>query len=370
MIAPSLVEHPGVFIADELEAREWSQRVLAFIMGRPEQTISKIVSGRAGITPATAKELSAAFGISAEYFMNLQRAYDLAQADEPDPGILRRARLQTPYPVREMIKRGWVEESEPELLDYQMMRFFEVNSVDAIPHIAHAAKKTDYSNVDPVQLAWLFRVRQIAKSIELPSYSEKKLRDSLSRLRELMTAPEDTRQVPRILEECGVRFVVVEGLPGIKTCGVTTWLSKKQPVIGITTLYDRIDNFWFVLRHEIEHVLRKHGQDFPVIDGDDELNVDAKISEEEDQANQASLDFGLPQDAFERFMIRKAPYISRNDVVAFSLKHGVHPGIVVGRVQKHLDRYAFLNEYQVKVRAHLVKSALHDGWGDVAPVEL
>ena len=83
MIASSLVEHPGVFIADELEAREWTQRVLAFIMGRPEQTISKIVSGRAGITPTTAKELSAAFDISAEFFMSLQRAYDLAQ--EPDP---------------------------------------------------------------------------------------------------------------------------------------------------------------------------------------------------------------------------------------------------------------------------------------------
>lgn len=368
----SIVEHPGVFIQDELEARGWSQRDLAFILDRPEQSISKIISGRAGVSPATAKELADAFDVSPELFANLQRAYDLAKAQDPDPGVKRRARLQTPYPVREMIKRGWLESTEPELLDLQMARFFEAPNVDSIPHIAlpHAAKKTDYTETNPVQLAWLFRVRQLAKSVEISRYSEKRLRAALPELRHLMIAPEEVRHVPKILQDCGVRFVIVESLPGAKICGATTWLSKTQPVIGMTTLYDRIDNFWFVLRHEIEHVLCQHGQDIPVIDGDEELDVDHQTNENEKAANEASLEFGLPRDAFEKFMARKAPYVSRQDVLGFSKKHAVHPGIVVGRVQKHLDRWNFLNEYKVKIRSTLIRSALFDGWGEIAPVEL
>jgi len=34
------------------------------------------------------------------------------------------------------------------------------------------------------------------------------------------------------------------------------WLDDKSPVIALSMRFDRIDNFWFVLRHELEHVLR------------------------------------------------------------------------------------------------------------------
>ena len=46
--------------------------------------------------------------------------------------------------------------------------------------------------------------------------------------------PEETRHVPRILSECGVRLVIVEGLPNGKIDGVCTWLDKNSPVIGLS----------------------------------------------------------------------------------------------------------------------------------------
>ena len=66
-----------------------------------------------------------------------------------------------------------------------------------------------------------------------------------------------------ILAESGVRFVIVEALPQAKIDGVCFWLDKQAPVIGLSMRYNRIDNFWFVLRHEIEHVLKGHGRDAP-----------------------------------------------------------------------------------------------------------
>jgi HTH-type transcriptional regulator/antitoxin HigA len=91
--------------------------------------------------------------------------------------------------------------------------------------------------------------------MQVPAFSPEKLRAVLSKLRALMVDPEAVRAVPAMLAGCGVRLIIVEVLPNAKIDGVCTWLDENSPVIGMSTLYDRLDNFWFVLRHEIEHVL-------------------------------------------------------------------------------------------------------------------
>jgi HTH-type transcriptional regulator/antitoxin HigA len=161
-----------------------------------------------------------------------------------------------------MIRRGWLQDGDASLLQGQLSRFFEVQSPEDIPFLAHAAKKSSYEEGDirPAQLAWLFRVKQIARSVSVPAYSERALRKSVSRLATLLHAPEEARHVPKILTEAGVRVIFVEKLPQAVIDGVCFWLDTNAPVIGMSLRYDRIDNFWFVLRHEIEHVLRKDGQ--------------------------------------------------------------------------------------------------------------
>ena len=72
--------HPGEFIKEELEAREWSQGDLAHILGCPEQAITAIIDGKRGITSDMAKSLSLAFEVSPQLFTNLQQAYDFAVA--------------------------------------------------------------------------------------------------------------------------------------------------------------------------------------------------------------------------------------------------------------------------------------------------
>ena len=83
---------PGDFIREELEARGWTQGHLARIIGRPVQAINAIVNAKKEITPATAVALGAAFGTSAEFWLNLEIAYRLAQAGPADPAIAARAR--------------------------------------------------------------------------------------------------------------------------------------------------------------------------------------------------------------------------------------------------------------------------------------
>lgn len=378
----NFAEPPGVFIREELEARGWSQRDLAYILGYSEQTVNKVISGKSGVSAEMAKALGEAFGTSADVWIGLQKSYDLRLARDPDPAIKIRANLQTAFPIREMIRRGWLEDSDQTLLELQITRFFEASSLEEVPQVQFAAaakrtqiKRTPYEDDPPEQIAWLFRVRQIARQTTCPNYSQSALTEALSSLRALTLDPEDVRHVPAILHECGVRFVVSESLPSSinnKIDGVCTWLNEQSPVIGVSTFHDRMDNFWFVLRHEIEHVLRGHGKEKSILDNLEgkAMSDEVGVAQEEREANAAALAFCFSREKLLSFYDRKAPYISERDVIGFSSLMEVHPAIVVGQIQHIRDDYRWLRKYLVKVRKHLLESTVYDGWGEVAPTSL
>ncbi len=74
--------HPGEILRDELRERGWSQIEFAEILGRPIQHVNTIINGKKGITPRTAKELGAALGTSAEFWMRLYNTYRLERLNE------------------------------------------------------------------------------------------------------------------------------------------------------------------------------------------------------------------------------------------------------------------------------------------------
>jgi len=353
-----------------MEERGWLQRDLAYVLGSTEQAINLLLSGKRGVSPEMAKALAAAFDVAPEFFMSLQRAYDLAQADSPEPGIARRARLQA-YPVREMIRRRWLRDGTVDELEAEMARFFDAANSNDIPHIAHAAKKTHYDETPAAQLAWLFRVRQVAKAMRGRKFSVKALRDALPGLRALMTDPQSVRLVPDILAGCGVRLVIVESLPGAKIDGACLWLDTSSPVIGLSLRHDRIDNFWFVLRHEIEHVLNGDGMEREIIDVDLEgaASDGTTLPRIERMANEAAAAFSVPPAALSTFITQKAPFFSERDILTLAAQHKVHPGIVIGQIQKRTERWTLLRKYLVKVRDHLLPMATVDGFGVVARIK-
>ena len=61
----------GDFLQEELNARGWTQGNLAEILNCSPRLISELISGKRAITPEMAEGLSAAFGTSAQYWMNL-----------------------------------------------------------------------------------------------------------------------------------------------------------------------------------------------------------------------------------------------------------------------------------------------------------
>lgn len=373
------MKHPGQHLREMLEARGWIQRDLSFILGCPENGLNLIVSCKRGISPEMSKALGHAFSVSEDYFADLQKEYDLSLAKEPDPSILLRAKMRDKYPIREMIKRGWIKNPvDAADLENELAAFFNVSNPNEIPYLTHSAKKSSYEEkeVPPEQLAWLFRVKQIAKCTVVPAYSRSKLVKSVDQMKQYLPTPQDTGYIPRMLTECGVRFVLVEPLPKAKIDGVAFWLDTNSPVIGMSFRFDRLDNFWFVLRHEIEHILNEDGQaqESAMIDANmDGYSGDAilaNISDEEHRASLAAAEFCISSEKFESFMRRKQPFYYEKDVVAFSKINNIHPALVVGQIQNRTKRYDYLRSYLVKVRQFVAPNSMADGWGQTVPITL
>jgi HTH-type transcriptional regulator/antitoxin HigA len=369
---PAEVFPPGEIIKEELDERGWTQAELADIMGRPPRVVSEIIAGKRAITPETAKGLAAAFGTGATLWINLEGLYQLSKTAHDDVAVQKRALLYAKAPIKEMIKRNWIRSSDNvAVLETQVLNFLEIHDISEQPRYAHAARKgkSDSEASISAQWAWFYRVRQIAKSISVPKYSEKALRDSLDQLKGLLLAPEEARHVSRILTECGVRFVITEKLPHADIDGVCFWLDGESPVIGMSMRRDKIDNFWFVLRHEIEHVLNRHGQQTEIIDAElegEQAGTGSSLPEEERIANSAAQDFCVPSAKLESFIARKRPFFYERDVIAFAHLVNRHPGLVVGQMQHRLDRYDYLAKHLVRVRQHVLPEAIFDGWGHTA----
>lgn len=369
---------PGQLIQALLAERGWSQRALSIVLDMDETAVNRVCADKRPVDAKLALALEDVFGISAERFLELQRSLDLAQArivTQPDPARANRAQLYGDLPITEMIRRGWINAKDirdPKIAT-ELMRFFGANCLEDIEILPHAAKKTAVnSKATPAQMAWLYRVKQIASEMLTGPYSVQGVKASINKLRALTASAEEARKVPRILTECGIRYVLVETLTSAKIDGVCFWLNERSPVIGMTLRHDRIDNFWFVLRHELEHVIQGHGRGAAMLDAElegERAGTGPNVAEEERVANGAAAAFCVPPAMMDAFIARKAPFFAERDLVGFARVLKIHPGIVAGQLQHATNRYDRFRDHLVKIRAIVAPNAIKDGWGDVAPVE-
>ncbi|SIQ83614.1 ImmA/IrrE family metallo-endopeptidase [Bosea sp. TND4EK4] len=368
---------PGQLLEWLLSERGWTKRTLAVVLDMDEQKINRFSSDKQPMTAEFAILLEEVFGVEASIFLALQCTYDLAKARivaQPDPKRATRAQLHHGLPLSDMIKRGWINAKDVRdpRVEEELVRFFGTNRVEDIEVLPHSAKKTEVSApASPTQIAWLYRVRKIAEEMLVARYSSDVLLSALPKLKALLISPEGARKVPRILSEAGVRYLIVETLPGAKIDGVCFWLNERSPVIAMTMRFDRLDNFWFVLRHEIEHVLQGHGKDKVMLDSDLAADAAAEtdIAEEERIANEAAADFCVPKKMMDAFVARKAPFFHDRDILAFAKMINVHPGLIAGQIRHRTGNYARFQNYLSKVRTSVLPNAVVDGWGSVYPVE-
>lgn len=373
MMRPAEAFPPGEFLREELEARGWTQAAFADILGRPARLVSDIIQAKRAITPETARRLGAALDMDPQYWLNLESSYQLWRSKGGDEdSVSRRARLYGLAPIKEMLRRGWIEPSDSiDVLERRVLDFFEAESLEEIEQrqIPHTTRKsTSYSAETLAQRAWLQRARRLTRAVPAAPYSPEKLYEALARLKLFLHVPQEIRHVPRVLSDAGIRIVIIEALPGTKIDGACFWLDD-QPVIALSLRFDRIDWFWFTLMHELGHVSRRDG---------DSLETDMQAQRSEEEKPQAEVEADrfageslIPRRQVDSFVARIRPLYSARRIEAFAQTNHVHPGIVVGQLQHRGEiNWSSFRQMLIPMRTFLIDTALTDGWDSQLPAEL
>ena len=326
---------PGRRLQDELDARGWTQQDLAKIIDRPPQAISEIVTGKKQITPETALELAEAFGTSAEVWLKLEANYQLSLARQKPRSntIAKRSQLFDLMPVRELTRLGWLKAtSDVDELEGELCDFLEIRSISERPALAARFRETHVETHTPeakAQIAWAMRVRKLARRQSVGTFYPDRLANVIDSLLSLTREPDGVRGVPVVLKDAGIRFVIVPHLTKTYLDGAAFYLAEGEPVIALTLRYDRLDNFWFVLMHEVAHLYKRHPGVF--IDRVEGRDTD---DEHETAANAFSRNWLIDESAYRLFVRESFLGFDDDGIRRFSAKVKRHPGIVVGRLQK------------------------------------
>ena len=354
---PEWVSPPGDTITDAIKEREWTKAQLAERLGYTEKHVSLLINAKVPITEESAQKLSRVIGSTPEFWLRREAQYraQLVQIEE-------RARLQSwiPWleclPVKDLMKQGAIakrrldSKNKPEIVK-ELLQLFGVASPDnwetcyEQKQVAFRRTRKEQSNVGAIS-AWL-RLGEIeAEKADVPKYNKAKFEKAVQEIRKLtvLSQAEFMPQMQRLCNEAGVILAIVPAISCAYTSGVARWLNPHKALIQLSLFGKQNDRFWFTFFHEAAHILLHDKKDIFL---DDSGNGDRLESQQENEANAWAREFLIPSEYdAELYKLR-----SREAVIDFAQRLGIHAGIVVGRLQydKVIEHNSKLNALKVSL---------------------
>ena len=302
-----------------------------------QSRVSEVLNGKTSLSLSMIRNLHDGLGIPYDVLMQDQKHF-------PDE---RKVNYQD-YPITDMFKRGFfpkaiksvadaklkAEELVRDLFEPVKLKPFDTCSSAHLRSAVHTTKK----RMDDLALqAWQAKVLQSTLGKEIPRCNIETI--DLSFLQEtlkLSRLENGPLLAQKELANHGIHLVFEEHLPKTYLDGAAMWGVDGNPVIGMTIRYDRVDNFWFVLMHELAHVSRhlKNSKDvyFDDIDGDK--------NDKEDEADQMALDALVGKNEWEHY---QSLLTTPDSVIKLSKKLMVSPAVIAGRYRKDTGDYRIFN---------------------------
>jgi HTH-type transcriptional regulator/antitoxin HigA len=246
------------------------------------------------------------------------------------------------FPIKEMLKKGWIDIKNKISPALAVKEFF---SNTAGPQFATALHRKKFHGKNTPNeyslLAWQARIIQKARNTyENHEISEYKFSDHwVKDLVELSVDEKAPLLVKEFLAKKGIILVTEEHLPGTYLDGAAMLLETGNPIIALTLRFDRLDNFWFVLMHELGHVLLHLYDSLNMDFFDEEGNSDS--DEIEREADKFALDSLIPEESWDMCLSRFS--MSEESIKLDAENIGVHPSIIAGRIRKERNNYTILS---------------------------
>jgi HTH-type transcriptional regulator/antitoxin HigA len=301
--------------------------------------VSEVLKRKRPMTVQMIRAVSLGLGISAETLLGLAELVPANMAQSVD---------WAKFPIKEMVQRGWIETitgrsatsveklvktyiSEAGLQIGGAVAFRRTLSGDA------ESPTTRYS-----LYAWLARVIQQAreKKSQLGPFDRNVLSAAfLRQLAQLSWSNQGPLLAVEFLEKHGVAVVVEPHLKGTRLDGAALKDVDGTPIVGLTLRFDRLDNFWFTLLHEVAHLWRHVTDDSEAFV--DDLNVGSE-DRREAEANRLAREAIVPRVVWKRSNAYNSPTRVSIEQLAKELK--IHPALIVGRLHKETGNYVSFSD--------------------------
>ena len=336
---PDWISPPGETISDLIEEREWSQADLAKRLGYTTKHVSLLINGKAPITEETALKLESVLASSASFWLSREAQYraKLAQ-QEAETAWQQWAFWLDEFPVKELMalevipKRRRDATNKPAIVR-DLLRLFGVASPEewqsCYASMEASFRRTRAEQSDTGAISVWLRLGEIkAEELSCPKYNKAKFEGAVRAIRRLtVLAPDEfVPQMQKFCWDAGVLFFLIPAIPRAYTSGVARWLNPHKALIQVSLYGKTNDRFWFTFFHEVAHILL-HGKKEIFLD---EWEKGEKLeSEQEIEADQWAKQFLIPS----QYEAELGSLKSKDAVEKFAKRLGIHPGIVVGRLQ-------------------------------------
>ena len=300
---------------------------------------SEILSGRRPLSLAMIRKLHSGLGIPAEILLQEQGA-----AMPTLPGD----QHWDKFPIAEMLKRKWLDfsgsladarEVAEELITSWAAPLgdFAFRQTAQLRQHVRGNGQTD----DNALTAWRIRISLLALEQELPVYQPGTINhDFAHELVNLSFLNNGPLLAKEFLQKNGIHFVVEPHLPKTHLDGAALRLPNCSPVVAMTLRYDRIDNFWFTLFHELAHLALHQDEDGWEVFLDDLESRD--VNEIEGDADQWAAEALIPGKIWEASGLSQSSTIKA--VLGFAAKYRVHPAIPAGRIRRERRNYKLFSK--------------------------
>ena len=357
---------PGDVIRDAMDELGWQQSDLAEITGLTEKSINKIINNKQGITPETAVLLGKAFSTPAEMWLNLDAKYQLRKREADKSGkeslAEKKAQMRKYMPVAELKKKGWLlyDVSTEKGIKQECKRLFGKEEIPAEEYnqekkFAARQTKFDFQYTPWYCRTWFEYAKLNAAAVTVKhAYNKDKLSELADTLYSYTTSKNGIAEALAELNECGVGFFVLSHLSKTYLDGAA-FLHDATPFIIYTARYDRIDNFWFVLAHEISHVLLHFDYlTAPILD---DLDSDAETKREKQADDSASKI--LHSKEVIALGEQYGKYLSADRLEQISKKSGVSIPVALGILQHAgIIEWRQFSKYREKVLEQIPENAV------------
>ncbi len=300
--------------------------------------VAEVLSGVRPITMPMARALYAHLHLPAEVLLQDPQS-------EIDEDI--QSMSAEKFPLREMANLGWIPKTKKrdpinqDLINRLIDRAGGAQAVRMVKFRKSEHRVNAKANRFAL-LAWCWQVLAIANTSGFPERAFDPEFDCLALMRtiaKLSSQPDGPRRAKEVLWEHGIALVVLPHLSKTYLDGAALNLDGVLPVIGLTARYDRLDNFWFCLLHELAHVCMHQGHASAFLD---DLDLDGRDHPQEIEADQLAQDSLIPPEDWANSAAREDPTMM--NVIGLANSLGVHPAVVAGRVRHERKDYRRLTQ--------------------------